>query len=137
MRTQGKTTQKERFIESRAEGLSYDDIASQLGVSKPTLIGWAKELSVEIQNARAIRMDGLLQRFTVAKDKRVEAFGKRLQDIMSELDTRDLATVPTATLLSLALKYGEHLRAEDEPIMLSVPGDPLDFDLRRVDTFEG
>jgi len=109
---------KERFIELRAEGRSYADIAVALKVSKPTLIAWGKELQKDILNARTLRMDELFEKYAVAKAKRVEVFGKRLEAIMTELDKRDLSDCLTPTLLALALKYGESLKAEYEPLKL-------------------
>ena len=46
---------RERFVELRAAGLSYAKISEALAVSKPTLVSWAKELQVELANARAMR----------------------------------------------------------------------------------
>jgi len=109
---------KERFIELRAEGRSYADIAVALKVSKPTLIAWGKELQKDILNARTLRMDELFEKYAVAKSKRVEVFGRRLEAIMTELDKRDLSDCLTPTLLALALKYGESLKAEYEPLKL-------------------
>lgn len=34
---------REVFIQKRAEGLSYEKISKEIGVSKPTLIKWGKE----------------------------------------------------------------------------------------------
>src|SRR5208283_3308644 len=118
MTEEGKADRKERFIELRAEGRSYADIATALDVSKTTLIAWGKELQNEIANARTLRMDALFECFIVAKTKRIEVFGKRLEAILAELDNRDLDDVKTDVLLTLALKFGEHLRAEHEPLTL-------------------
>jgi transposase len=131
-KTEGKTVEKERFIELRAAGLSYDSIAAQLNVSKPTLISWGRELAKEVHNARTLRLDELFERFAVAKGKRVEAFGKRLEAILAELDTRNLADVKTEALLALALKYGESLKAEHEPLTLQ--GEDLPFDVSALTT---
>lgn len=108
-------------------GLSYSDAAAELNVSKTTLITWSKSLQKELANARTLRLDALFKRFAVAKDKRVELFGKRLESILAELDRRDLTDVKTDTLLSLALKYGENLRAEHEP--LTFKGEDPVFDM--------
>jgi len=115
----GKVDQKAGFIERRAAGLPYTVISRELGVSKQTLINWSKDLSQDICNARALRLDELAQRYAVAKEKRIEAFGKRLDAILAELDKRNLADVRTEALFALALKYGDMLRAEDEPLTLS------------------
>jgi len=118
-KTQGKNELKDKFVELRASGFSFATIAEKLGVSKPTLISWSKELSLQIKNERSLRIDELCQRFVIAKEKRVEAFGRRLDAIMAELDRRDLSDVRTEALFSLMLKYGEILRAEYEPLTLS------------------
>jgi hypothetical protein len=125
--------EKERFVELRAEGRSYADIAAALKISKPTLIAWGKDLQKEISNARTLRMDELFEKYAVAKSKRVEVFGKRLDAILAELDTRDLADVQTPVLLTLALKYGESLRAEYEPLKLL--GEEMDWlDIKNTET---
>lgn len=118
--------EKERFIELRAEGRSYVDIAAALNISKPTLIAWGRELQKDIGNARTLRLDELFEKYAVAKSKRVEVFGKRLDAILTELDKRNLADVNTATLLALALKYGESLKSEHST--LSLQGEDLPFD---------
>jgi DNA-binding XRE family transcriptional regulator len=118
---------KERFIELRAEGRSYADIAAALNVSKPTLIAWGKELQKEVANARTLRLDALFEKYAVGKTKRVEVFGKRLEAILTELDTRKLSDVPTPALLKLALDYGDRLKDEAEP--LTMQGEDIAFDM--------
>ena len=119
---------KERFIELRAEGRSYADIAAELNISKPTLIAWGKELQKEVANARTLRLDMLFEKYAVAKAKRVEVFGKRLDTILAELDTRNLANVPTGALLKLALEYGDRLKAESAPLTMQGEDRPFDMD---------
>lgn len=134
MTKESKADLKERFVELRAEGRSYADIAAELGVSKPTLIAWGKGLQKEMANARTLRLDALFERFAVAKTKRIEVFGKRLEAILTELDKRDLADVKTDALLALVLKYGENLRAEHEPLTLK--GENVGFDMSSLTTTE-
>lgn len=45
-------TEKEKFIELRARGLSFSKIAEAIGVSKPILIKWNSELGKEIANQK-------------------------------------------------------------------------------------
>lgn len=42
---------REAFIKLRAEGLSYEKISKEIGVSKPTLIKWSKQGEKEIKEA--------------------------------------------------------------------------------------
>ena len=122
--------EKERFIELRAENRSYADIADILKVSKPTLIAWGKDLQKEIGNARTLRMDELFEKYAVAKAKRIEVFGTHLNAILAELGTRNLANIATSSLLTLALKYGEFMKDELEP--LNLQGEDLPFDMSSI-----
>jgi len=86
---------KLRFIDLRAQGLSYDKIARDLEVSKQTLINWSKECATEIANLKAIEMESLQERYYLTKSKRVEFLGKALAAVQDELENRDLKQVPT------------------------------------------
>ena len=54
---------REKFIELRAENVSFDKIAKQLKVSKSTLIMWARLYELDIQNLRAITHEALNERY--------------------------------------------------------------------------
>jgi len=103
---------KERFIELRAKGLSFEKIARQLKVSKQTLINWSKELSTIISNLRAIELEALQEKDYLTKSARIELFGERLEAIKTELDRRDLSEIPTAKLFEFLEKYGRILKEE-------------------------
>ena len=96
-------------------------------MSKPTLIAWGKELQKEVGNARTLRLDELFEKYAVAKSKRVEVFGKRLDAILTKLDMRPLADVKTGDLLKMALDYGDRLK--DEAVPLTMQGEDLAFDM--------
>lgn len=104
---------KERFIELRAKGLSFDKIAQELKVSKQTLINWSKELSLEISNLRAVELETLQEKYYALKEKRIELFGEKLKVIKEELDKRDLKDVPTDKLFDLLMKYATSLKQEE------------------------
>ena len=57
----------------------------------------------ELANARTLRMDGLFERFAVAKSKRVEVYGKRL-----EIGQRIVREDEYGMLRSLLLTYYEN-----------------------------
>lgn len=126
---------REKFVELRAAGQSYAEIARQLNVSKPTLIQWAKEMEIELSNARALRLDELYSRLALAKEKRLEAFGARYQAVMTELDRRDLGEIPTPALLALALKWDAHIREEIQAPLLRKRTSDVGFDLTTEERF--
>ena len=104
---------KERFIQLRAQGWSFDKIAQELKTSKPTLIGWSKEFGMEIGNLQAIEMEALQEKYFLTKAKRIELFGKSLEKVKGELEKRDLSTVSTEKLYEVFLKVSGELKKEE------------------------
>lgn len=104
---------KNRFVELRAVGMSYQQIAKDLSVSKPTLIEWGKELAEQIHNYKTIELEALFEKYLVAKEQRIKLFGKFQEKISSELATRDLSAIPTGKLFELMLKFSLALREEE------------------------
>jgi transcriptional regulator with XRE-family HTH domain len=50
---------KEEFLKLRAKGWSFNRIAKQLGVSKPTLLAWSRDFALEIRNQKALEHENL------------------------------------------------------------------------------
>lgn len=103
---------KEKFVELRAKGLSFDRIAAELHVSKQSLINWAKELENEIGNMRRIELEALQEKYYMLKSQRIELFGEKLKAIKDELDKRNLSDLPTDKLFDLFVKYFNLLKEE-------------------------
>ena len=103
---------KERFIELRAKGWSYDKIAKKLGKAKQTLIDWGKELEDEIANLKALELEALYEKYYLLKESRIETFGGLVKKLKDEVMSRDLSEVPTDKLLELLLKDENQLKDE-------------------------
>ena len=111
------TETKEKFIELRAKGYSFDKIAQEIGKAKQTLIDWSKELQSEIANRKALELEVLYEKYYLLKEHRIQTFGGMLSKITKELESRDLSDVPTDKLLELLLKYNSQVKEEAiEPI---------------------
>jgi hypothetical protein len=111
---------KERFIELRAKGWSFDKIAKELGKAKQTLIDWSKELQDEIANRKALELEALYETYYLLKENRLQTFGAMLTKIKTEVESRDLSDVPTDKLLDLFLKYNSQVKEEIiEPVFKS------------------
>lgn len=128
---------KNRFIELRAKNWSYNRIASELKVSKQTLIAWSKDLSHVIANLRAIESEELQEKYFALRQKRIELFGEALKRIHSELAKRDLKDVPTEKLFILLLKYSDAVKSESLETVFSVEqiGEDILGDFRHVSTW--
>jgi len=114
------TELKERFIELRAKGWSFDKIAKETGKAKQTLIDWSKELQDEIANRKALELEALYESYYLMRENRLQTFGAMLTKIKEEVESRDLSDVPTDKLLELLLKYNSQVKEEIvEPIYKS------------------
>ena len=103
---------KEKFVELRAKGLSFDRIAAELETSKQTLINWAKELENEIGNLKKVELEALQEKYFMLKSQRIELFGEKLKTIKDELDKRNLSDIPTDKLFDLFMKCFHQLNEE-------------------------
>ena len=114
------TKNKERFIELRAKGWSYEKIAKELSRAKQTLINWSKELEDEIANLKALELEALYEKHYLLKENRLETFGEILKKLKDEVLSRDLTDIATDKLLDLFLKYNNQINEEMlEPIYKS------------------
>ena len=103
---------KERFIEMRAKGYSFEKIAKELSKAKQTLIDWSKELQDEIANLKALELEALYEKHYLLKEAKIQKYGAILSKITNELESRDFNKVPTGRLLELYLLYFERLSQE-------------------------
>jgi orotate phosphoribosyltransferase-like protein len=117
MQKDQETVQK--FIELRSQGVSFQRIADQLGVAKSTLILWSREHQHLIQNLRAIDWEDFLDRTLASKQERTKTLSDQLRRLDAELAQRDLASVPTARLHSMAEQLRRRLDRECGPTRFS------------------
>lgn len=103
---------KEKFVELRAQGLSFDKIAKELKVAKQTLINWSKELELEITNLKALELEALYEKYYLSKQHRVTTFGDLLSKLREEISKRDLSEIPIDKLLTIYLNYDKQLKEE-------------------------
>jgi DNA-binding XRE family transcriptional regulator len=113
-----KPEDKDKFIELRIEGHSFDDIAKQLNISKQTLVNWSKEEAVQIQlmNLEELRKEELHKKYIVTSKSRIEMLGLRLNKLLEELDKRDFKDLSTDSLIKLVLLTSSKLKEEYTPI---------------------
>src|SRR5512140_3502221 len=102
----------QQFIELRSRGVSFARIAEQLGVAKGTLIKWSRQHQHLIQNLRAIEWEDFLDRTLASKQQRLQALSEQLCRFDAELARRDLATVPTPRLQSMAEQLRRRIERE-------------------------
>lgn len=107
---------KEKFIELRSNGLSYDKISQELAISKPTLIKWGQEYHKEIFNRIFLDFESLLSEYSLKKKARIESLAIVLHKAMEELKSRALEELSTKDLLSLIQQLDGKMRQEVAPL---------------------
>ncbi len=95
------TKQKEKFIELRAEGLSFDSISEKLKISKPTLLKMGAELDNEISNFRYLIYDTMLEQYKLSLKHKVEVLCKQIEKVNTEIDKKDFSTLSVKELFNI------------------------------------
>lgn len=104
-----KNDKKARFVELRARGASFQDIADILVCGKSTLVNWNKEMADEIAERKAMTKNDILYDYQVARDNRLRYFAELYRDIKNELARRTLRDVPSDKLYAMLEKYSKHI----------------------------
>ncbi len=126
---------KERLIELRSQGLSFDSIAKELGIAKQTAITWSRELKIELQNAEAIQRDALIQKLQINKEQRLTLFANLQKRLSAELEARSLSELSAKELCEMLLKTAKTLREEQVPIEFSAEESALSLNLAKIATW--
>jgi hypothetical protein len=109
-----KQANRERFIELRAGGQSYQSIADTLGITKQTAIGWSKDFNCEIKNLKAMHLDCLYEQHLMTREARIKVLGEQLEKVRAEIIQRDLGSVSTEKLYDVLLKLMDAQSKERE-----------------------
>jgi len=82
--------EKEKFIELRASGLSFDKISEILKISKPVLISWNVEFKKEINNLEYFRYQAILEQYKLIQEKRIEFLSEQLNKINDAISKKNI-----------------------------------------------
>jgi transcriptional regulator with XRE-family HTH domain len=114
-----KTVQ--RFVELRSQGWTFARIATELKVSKPTLINWSRKHQFQIQNLRAVELEALADQWLSSVSDRLNSLGEHLHKIEAELATRDVKDLSTTQLYSVARNLRRQIQQTAGPVQFTSP----------------
>lgn len=86
------TDKQNKFLAFRAEGKSYDVIAKELRISKPTLIQWSKLFEAEIKDLQFESYLAIKQTYACNTKAKYEMTLKQLNKIDDAILNADLAS---------------------------------------------
>jgi len=108
-----------RFVFLRSQGWSFNRIAVELSISKPTLIKWSRQYQFEIANLRATETEALAERIFRQRQERWEVLGRQLKKLEEEIEKRDLEEIPASRLHAIAAQLRAEINREMAPIQFS------------------
>lgn len=93
------------FIQMRIEGKSFDEIAKEMAIAKSTLIDWNKKTNVRetIGEGKAFAINAVVKAFQYDRQARLKTLLQLSKKINDELQSRDLADIPTDKLLQMSI----------------------------------
>lgn len=102
---------KQQFVQMRIEGKSFEDIAKALSIGKPNLIKWNMESDTRtaINEGLAIHLNDTVRTLEMGKQSRIAAMLRIYKKIVQELESRDLADVPTDKLIQLSVLLNQKI----------------------------
>ena len=111
----------------RAKGYSFERIAQETGISKPTLIKMQGEYQDKVREAKYYELENIVNSYGVMRRNRFETFSKVLGAALQELNQRaennQLSRIPADKLLSLALSLEQRLEQDTKKELVSVKKD--------------
>ncbi|MBK8552798.1 MAG: hypothetical protein IPL53_17745 [Ignavibacteria bacterium] len=93
--------QKEKFVQLRAEGNSFDKISDMLNISKPTLINWNVEFKKEIDNLEYLKYQSILEQYKLIKQKRIEFLSEHLSKINEAINNKNYEDLSIKDLIMI------------------------------------
>lgn len=106
---------KQRFVQMRIEGSSFEDIAKTLSLPKATLIEWNKEQQTRtaIKEGLAIQLNDAVRALEMGKLSRVVSMLTIYKKVIQEIEKRDLTDVSTDKLIQLAVLMNQKLNDQN------------------------
>ncbi|MHA2123126.1 MAG: hypothetical protein ACW990_18155 [Promethearchaeota archaeon] len=104
--------QKEKYVDLRSDGLSFNTIAVKMHVSKNTLISLQLELETEVRNATYLKYQAIIEKYKLNSKNKIESHSKQLAKVIDEIDKRDMSELTLKELLALKESLENGLQKE-------------------------
>jgi hypothetical protein len=95
----------------RSQGWSFNRIAAELNVSKPTLIKWSRH-QFDIANLRAAETEALAEQVFRQRNEHWDVLARHLKRDEDEIEKRALDEIPVARLHSIAAGLRAEIKQE-------------------------
>ncbi len=103
---------RHRFIELRAQGWSLARIATEIGVSKPTLIQWQRQFEREITDLKSVELEALQEKVLASHEEELSRLASHLSRVETILARRNLEVLSTEYLFCMAGALRSQIRRQ-------------------------
>src|SRR5437867_9233256 len=100
----------DKFRELRARGWSLGHIATELDVSKRTLVDWNREYAKEVESFRTLERELLKEKFIASREEELNDLHRLQKDIADELGNRRLKYIDTEKLFRLSVELRQEIK---------------------------
>lgn len=119
---------KQRFIQLRAEGRSYESIAQELKVCKNTALKWGHELADDINNLKFTICDNIIEQYKISIHEKLVKLFEEIKKVDAAIQQKNYNELSTKDLILLREKLENKMRKEFETITYSIEKDiEVDF----------
>ena len=119
--------EKEKFIELRTQGKSFDEIAQILNVGRSTLFNWQADFRKELQELRFTEYDALARKRHLTRKEKLQREISLLEKVDSQIDSADLSKLDIKELFKLREKTLSKIDSELNSVGITVGGMLMDF----------
>ena len=106
-----KIEKQNKFVELRAEGMSFAEISKAINVSKPTLIKWSKELKEKIEEIASDLEDAFRTEQRLKRTLRARLLANELDEAYKALSKTNYEKMSKKDLISIIEKLEEKLNS--------------------------
>jgi transcriptional regulator with XRE-family HTH domain len=103
---------RHRFLELRAQGWSLARIATEIGVSKPTLIQWQRQFEREITDLKSVELEALQEKVLASHAEELMRLAGHLSRVEAILAKRNLEFLSTEYLFGMAGALRSQIRRQ-------------------------
>ena len=107
---------RRRFIQLRGQGQSYRKIAKELNISRSTITRWSLIFDVQINNAKIIEFEGLLEEYFITCQHRTKALATQLNNVTQALVQCDFTKQPPQRLMEMQTRLTNELKEQSPKI---------------------
>lgn len=122
---------KMKFVELRGKGWSFDKIAEEMKVSKPTLLKLNGDLFEEVKEAQYFETEAIVEQYGLMRKERLKihcnALKKAMGEFKKKVEEQDFEEMPIEKLYTFIEQLEKRIEKDTDRERLEIAVIPPDF----------